>query len=214
MSQKTAIIFDFGNVIAFFDYGRASSALGEQLGIQGDELLERLRQRGLNSLVVRYESGTIGDQQFFREFSELAELDLSYEAFVPAWSDIFHLNESVAELIEPLKNEGHTLVLGSNTNALHARQFRHQFEGTLRHFDGLVLSYEVGYVKPSKEFYLACAASAGHPPEECVFIDDLAENIEGAIAAGLRGIVYRDTPQLITDLHAIGIGLEDRNSEV
>ena len=207
MSKKTPLIFDFGNVIAFFDYGRASKALGARLGIGGDELLERLRQRGLTPLVVRYESGQIDDQQFFREFSELAELDLDYETFVPAWSDIFHLNDSVARLIEPLKEAGHTLVLGSNTNALHARRFQEQFESTLRHFDGLVLSYEVGHVKPSREFYHACAERAGRPPSECVFIDDLPENIAGATAAGLQGIVYRDTPGLVADLRAIGINV-------
>ena len=210
MTQKTPLIFDFGNVIAFFNYAKATATLGQRLGISGDELLLRLQQRGFNSLVVRYESGRIDDFQVHREFNDLAELDMTYDEFVPAWSDIFHLNESVAALIEPLKAAGHTLVLGSNTNALHSRRFLEQFDSTLRHFDGLVLSYQVGHVKPSREFYLTCAARAGRPPEECVFIDDLAENIAGAKAAGLQGIVYRDTPKLLADLHAIGVRLDDR----
>ena len=96
-------------------------------------------------------------------------------------------------------------MLGSNTNDLHAAQFRRQFAETLGHFDRLVLSYEIGHIKPTADFYLACAEAAGAPPGECVFIDDLAENIEGARAAGLVGLVFRDVPTLIADLAALGV---------
>ena len=98
-------------------------------------------------------------------------------------------------------------MLGSNTNDLHAAQFRRQFAETLANFDRLVLSYEVGHFKPSAAFYLACAEAAGAEPGDCVFIDDLLENVEGAQAAGLVGILFRDTVTLIRDLAAIGIDM-------
>ena len=82
-------------------------------------------------------------------------------------------------MIAGLKSAGYTLVLGSNTNDLHAAQFRRQFAETLAHFDRLVLSFEIGHIKPSAAFYLACAEAAGAEPADCVFIDDLVETWKG-----------------------------------
>ena len=76
---------------------------------------------------------------------------------------------------------------------------------TLVHFDHLVLSYEIGHIKPSASFYLACAEAVGVPPESCIFIDDLVENVEGAREAGLIGLHFRDMSTLLDDLAALGV---------
>ncbi len=203
--RRPAIIFDFGNVVAHFDYRKAASKLGDRLGISGEELLERLRPLGFSDLLKKYESGQISAEGFSKGVSEMIGLTISHDVFAAAWADIFTANESIAPLIDGLRREGYTLVLGSNTNDLHARQFRGQFAGTLAHFDRLVLSYEVGHIKPSAAFYLACTEAAGAEPADCVFIDDLAENIEGAKAAGLVGLLYQSTGRLIEDLAALGV---------
>ncbi len=203
--RRPALIFDFGNVVAHFDYGKACSALGTRLGLSGEELLDRLRPLGFSDLVKAYEGGQISAEEFSRGVSASVGLAVTHDEFAAAWSDIFSANESIVPLIAAFKREGYTLVLGSNTNDLHARQFRRQFAQTLAHFDRLVLSYEVGHIKPSSSFYLACAEAAGLPPEECIFIDDLPENVEGARAAGLVGVLYENTPRLIRDLASLGI---------
>ena len=203
--RRPALIFDFGNVVAHFDYKKATATLGARLGISGDELLDRLRTLGFSELVKSYESGRLTAEEFSKGVSKLVGLAITHDEFVAAWSDIFEANESIAPLLASLKRAGYTLVLGSNTNDLHAGQFRRQFAETLAHFHRLVLSYEVGHIKPSAAFYLACVEAAGAPPCDCVFIDDLPENVEGARAAGLVGILYRETPELIRDLASIGI---------
>jgi glucose-1-phosphatase len=208
--KRPALIFDFGNVVAFFDYQNATERLIEHTGLPGQALLERLNKIGFPALLRQYETGKISSEAFSRGFCELIQIDIGHDEFAAAWRDIFWLNESVARLIERLKAAGYTLVLGSNTNDLHATHYRHQFADTLRHFDRLVLSYEVGHIKPSPEFYIACAQAAGAEPSSCVFIDDLPENIAGAEAAGLSGIVYRDTPTLIAELRGLGVEFADR----
>src|ERR1700677_1473638 len=186
--KRPALIFDFGNVVAHFDYRKAASKLGSRLGISGEDLLERLRPLGLSDILKSYESWKISAEAFSKGVSELVGLAMSHHEFVAAWADIFSANESIAPLFGFLKAEGYTLILGSNTNDLHASQFRRQFAETLAHFDRLVLSYEGGHIKPSAAFYLACAEAAGAEPGDCVFIDDLPENVEGAKAAGLLGV--------------------------
>jgi putative hydrolase of the HAD superfamily len=69
----------------------------------------------------------------------------------------------------------------------------------------LILSHEVGCMKPDARFYLAGVAAAGVPASSCVFIDDLEENVEGARRAGLHGLRYVDTPSLIDGLRGLGV---------
>ena len=161
--QRPALIFDFGNVIAYFDFHKATSQLGARLGMAGDELLDRLRSVGFVDHLREYESGLISAVEFSERISKLISLTITHEEFAAAWGDIFTANESIIPIIERCKAQGYRLVLGSNTNDLHAARFREQFASTLRLFDHLVLSYEVGHVKPSSNFYLACASAAGMP---------------------------------------------------
>jgi len=83
------------------------------------------------------------------------------------------------------------LLLLSNTNDLHARQFVPQFQETLAHFDHLVLSHEVGIRKPDPRVYAHCQRLANSGSEECLFIDDLPTNVAAARECGWRGIVYQ-----------------------
>src|SRR5438045_5323674 len=110
----------------------------------------------------------------------LAGLEPPSEQSVPGWQDIFWLNESVARLIEFLRSRGYSLLLGSNTNHLHSAYFRRRFAPTFDRFDHLVLSHEVGHMKPDRGFYDACVRAAGVPAGSCAFIDDIPENVAGA----------------------------------
>ncbi len=203
--RRPALIFDFGNVVAFFDYTRACEKFGPRLGLSGEDFLRHLRDRGLTPVLQDYERGSITSEHFSRAVGELAGLDFDHDEFSTAWADIFWLNKPVATLICALRAQGYALVLGSNTNDLHATQFRKQFAETLSQFDRLVLSYEVGHIKPSAEFYQACALAAAASPRDCVFIDDMPENVEGARSAGLTGLLYRDASTLIRDLAQLGV---------
>lgn len=207
MTRAPVLIFDFGNVVAHFDYRKACERYGRHVGLSGEAFLERMRGLGFPELLNRFESGQLGTEEFSRTLCGLAGLTLSTEEFVSAWTDIFWLNEPIAHLVSGLKRAGYTLLLGSNTNDLHATHFRRQFAETLVHFDRLVLSYEIGHIKPSAEFYRACVSAAGSVPENCVFIDDMIENVAGARAAGLNGIHYRDVVSLRDELTAHGVEL-------
>lgn len=61
-------------------------------------------------------------------------------------------------------------------------------------FDVVVLSNEVGMAKPNQEIYQLAAQRLELSPNECVMIDDSSENIEGAVRAGMYGIVYESMP--------------------
>ena len=120
------------------------------------------------------------------------------------YGDIFSLNEEVCALLPRLKAR-YRLLLGSNTTELHTLQFTRQFADILRHFDALVLSFQIGVRKPQPGFFDHCRRLAGCDAEECLFIDDLAANVAGAVACGWQGIVYQGIYDLRQRLAALGV---------
>jgi putative hydrolase of the HAD superfamily len=77
-------------------------------------------------------------------------------------------------------------------------------------FSVLLSSATTGFPKPDARAYLAAAAALDLPPAACVFVDDLAENVEAAQALGMRGClldragtVSASTPLHIRDLHQL-----------
>jgi len=70
-------------------------------------------------------------------------------------------------------------------------------------FDAAILSSEIGMVKPEPQVFEYAATQLGLAPEECVMIDDLAPNIEGAKAVGMQGIVFKDIEQCKAELARI-----------
>ena len=203
------LIFDFGNVVGFFDYSVMFERFGRRLGRSGEELAALMLERGGAELGREFERGALKAEEFARQVMELAGLKMSFEEFKVDWADIFTLNESVARLIEVLKGQGYTLMLGSNTNVLHANFYRRKFQETIDHFDHLVFSYELGQIKPDMSFFAACTELAKAPAGSCIFIDDAEANVAGARAAGLQGVLYRDTPGLIADLRRLGVEVPD-----
>lgn len=204
MSIET-VIFDFGNVIAHFDYRIAADRLAEPLGTSGERLMEKATSLGFRSLLMDFESGRIGPEAFVAELKSRLELPQDPARIMADWADIFTANEPVHALAHELRDGGVKLVLGSNTNAIHAAHFVRQFDSLLSRFESLVCSHEVGAMKPASAFYDRCVAVSGSPASRCVFIDDMPENVEGAIAAGLQALLYQEHGKLRHDLRRLGL---------
>jgi epoxide hydrolase-like predicted phosphatase len=64
-------------------------------------------------------------------------------------------------------------------------------------FDVVVISAEVGLHKPQPEIYRLAAERLGVEPQNCIFVDDLRENVEGAEAVGMTGVLHRDVEETI-----------------
>ncbi len=70
-------------------------------------------------------------------------------------------------------------------------------------FDEIALSFETGFVKPSRNAYVDIAARMGVEPEECVFVDDQPRFCSAAQTTGMQAIVYQDFEQFRTELQHI-----------
>ena len=75
-------------------------------------------------------------------------------------------------------------------------------------FDAVVISGEVGMHKPEPEIFRLAAERVERPPEECVFVDDLRENCEGAEAVGMTAVLHRGADRTLPELERLlGVGL-------
>ncbi len=68
--------------------------------------------------------------------------------------------------------------------------------------EGVLVSCDVGLIKPDEAIYQCLCDTFSLTPESCVFVDDMAENIEAAIAFGMQGVQ-------LTDKHAGGTVVDD-----
>lgn len=112
-------------------------------------------------------------------------------------------NEALIEYLRELKKT-HKIGLLSNVGRdLIEELFSEAERAEL--FDCMVLSYEVGIVKPHPQIYRIAAERLNLNPSQCLMVDDLEKNIEGADAAGMHGLVYSSFDTLKADFARIGV---------
>jgi putative hydrolase of the HAD superfamily len=195
------IVFDFGNVVSYFDFRRTLDRLADHTDLGADAILAAYYETDLED---QYESGRLSTPAFLEQLRDVGQLRCGVDFLAEAWADIFRPNPEVCALL-PILKPRYRLLLGSNTNELHAAQFRRQFAENLRYFDALVLSHEIGVRKPHPSFFEHCQKLAGCAAAECLFIDDLPANVAGAKALGWQGIVYTGIEYLRPRLREMGI---------
>lgn len=196
-----AVIFDLGRVIVPFDFNRGYVRLAPLCGIPAAEIPGRIAPTGL---VERFESGGIESRDFVRELSKHLNLDTSYENFCEIWSSIFLPYTLIPEAMVEGIARNYRLVLLSNTNAIHFEMLRENYP-LLRHFHSLVLSYQVGAMKPLPLIYRRAIEAAGCLPEECFFTDDMPKYVEGARAQGIDAVRFESAAQIEAELRKRGV---------
>lgn len=197
MDRKySVIVFDLGNVLIPFDY----SVMLEKL----DKIEKNLGKKFWNFYKNNYEThrkferGDLEKSLFIKEMLTSLENKIDEEKFCNYYSKVFTVNEDVASLLPMLKKK-YKLVLLSNTNCIH-QEFGWKDYDFLKHFDKLILSHEARAVKPEPEIYKAVEAYTGLPPEEHIFIDDIAEYAEAARKQGWDAIQFKNYNQLVNEL--------------
>ena len=195
------VIFDLGKVIVDFSFDEAYGRMQALSGLARDEIRSRLFQ---GALITDFETGRAGPADFLAEVNRRMGTAIEPGDFAELWSSIFHRTPLIPEgLLQKLRGD-RRLVLLSNTNPLHFAMIRENYPH-IGHFDALVLSHEVGVMKPDEAIYRAAIEQARCAPEECLFFDDIAENVEGARAAGINAEQFIGLEKLHRDLAAHGV---------
>lgn len=97
------------------------------------------------------------------------------------------------ELVDKVREGGVRCFLASNQQPRRAAYMRTELPYS-RHLDGLFFSAELGIAKPDPGFFEAILTATGAEPSETLFLDDVAENVEGARSLGINAeVVPRET---------------------
>ena len=112
------------------------------------------------------------------------------------------------EWIRAMKKAGYQVYILSNYGSWTYEKTKENALNFLEDVDGAIFSYQVKMIKPDAEIYHALLAKFGLQAEECVFLDDLPANIEGAKAVGMHGIVFTGLEDALEELKKLGVELE------
>lgn len=116
------------------------------------------------------------------------------------------LNEPLLAYIRRLKQGGYRLGLLSNFGDGARRLWREEYP-FIDYFEGVVISAEVGLMKPDPRIYYLAAESLAVEPAEALFVDDFSENVTGARAVGMRAIHFTEPEVVLREL-AAATGIE------
>ena len=200
-NNYSVVVFDLGNVLIPFDYNIVINRFNNISSGLGDKFVEYYKS---NYEIHRgFECGDLSEDEFIGKMLDVLENKVNKETFCNAYSKIFKVNEDVAALLPELK-KNYKLVLLSNTNSIHMEYGWKGYE-FLNNFDKLILSHEVGAVKPEPEIYKAVEEFTGEKPEKHIFIDDVKEYAEGAKTMGWDAVQFTDYENLVKDLKARNI---------
>ena len=196
-----AVIFDFGNVICRFDIRLFLQRVSDFTGTSISTLTDILHQS--SDLGRQYETGLITTDQFYNTLSGQYGYSVPMDAFVRAYTDIFTPIPSTLELIRHLKPH-YKLGLLSNTNELH---FVHAIQkvDVFPLFDAVTVSFQVKAMKPADAIYQDSLARLHMAAGECVYIDDVKENVGAAAHLGMHAIQFTTPEDLRAQLGLLKI---------
>ena len=144
--KYSIIVFDLGMVLIPFDYNIALEKLEKIDKGMGVNFLNHYKSNYETHRL--FERGNINEDEFLKRAMTVFNGKVDKETFKRIYSEIFSVNQNVADLLPELKKK-YTLVLLSNTNSIH-KEYGWKNYSFLKYFDKLILSHEVNAVKPEE----------------------------------------------------------------
>jgi len=201
MKKYSVIVFDLGNVLLPFDYQKIIDKLERVESGLGRKFFEFYKSN--YEVHRKFERGEYTIEKFTEIMLDVLEHKVSKGSFYKIYSDIFTVNDVLVSAL-PLLKENYRLVLLSNTNAIH-QKYGWEHHGFLKYFDKLILSHEVGAVKPEEKIYKAVEAFTQKPPQEHLYIDDILEYVSAASKLGWDAVQFIGNEKLFEEFEKRGI---------
>ncbi len=213
MTAMTAMVwFDFGGVFSP-PLGELFLAYEKKTGIRPDQLQGALADLGAElgeSALAPIESGRMPEAEWAallsralgRRVPELDQSRADWARFGRQWFDGITVNAEVAAAVRTLRAEGFGVGVLSN-NVREWEPYWRRIIEPAGEFDHIVDSCQHGVRKPEPEIYRLAQRTAAAGGEQCVLIDDLAENCRAAEQEGWAAVHFRSTDQALRELSAV-----------
>ena len=197
-----AILFDFGNVLLEWNPRHVYRRYFPDNEAAMEQFFHEVNFMDWNLQQDKGRTFAEGVAELSKQFPHYSEL---IQAYHDHWTDsIGDYIEGTVEIMKRLKKAGYQLYGLSNWSAETFPIAREQYD-FFDLLDDIIISGEVGVVKPEPEIFEIALERAGRPASECLFIDDALENIEQARRMGFATIHFQSPEQLERELHNLGL---------
>jgi len=178
-----AIISDFFGVIAGSGFKNTWAMAG------GDPQADA---EFIEELLLETNMGQINHQEMVEKITQ--KLKISAEKWEQVREQSEELNLPLLDYYRDLKQKQYLLAIlsNANNNSINRRLAPDQLEI----FDQIVVSAEVGMIKPDTEIFNLTKRRLGVESHECIFIDDLQSYVDAAIQNGMKAFLYEDNESL------------------
>ena len=187
--QIKNVIFDLGGVLLNIDYNRTKDAFAALGFLKFEEMYNQYHSDGL---FTQLETGQVTPDEFYQQILAHASQGVTANDIHMAWNAmLLNFRKPTLAFIAELRKTRKVYLL-SNTNAIHEAAFLEiiSAEMGVKDFDACFTkawySHKIGMRKPDVATYQYVLKDAGIKAEETMFIDDSYNNVEGALAAGIR----------------------------
>jgi putative hydrolase of the HAD superfamily len=190
-----AVLFDFGGVLTTPVWD-SFAAFCRTEGLAPDAVKELFRTdpEALADL-RKLETGEMSESDFEAVFGKRLGL-ADPEGLIDSMFSGMQPEPTMVEAVRRLRRSGlKTGLLSNSWSTAH-----YDRELLMELFDATVISAEVHMHKPQPEIYRLAAERLEVQPAECLFVDDLKENCDGAEAVGMTAIRHRMPAETIARL--------------
>ncbi|HWY48297.1 MAG TPA: HAD family phosphatase [Bryobacteraceae bacterium] len=187
-----AVIFDYGNVLCQPQHSAEAEAMATIVQLprgRFEEIYWRYR--------LAYDEGKLDSDQYWRNFGQVtpAQIDQLNRLDALSWT---YPHPVMPDWARQLREAKFKIALLSNMPfTVRDAVLRCQW---LPEFDQRTFSCELGISKPAPEIYEHCLSSLGIDADDALFIDDRPENVHGAEALGMHGLVFTSAGELVAQL--------------
>jgi FMN phosphatase YigB (HAD superfamily) len=192
------VFFDFGGVILRTEYQAPREHLAERLNISYEELAD---------IVFDSESArraSIGQITAVQHWEAVASRLGVSDSEIPGLQKEFFggdvLDRDLLRFIRSLRPERRTGLISNGWPDLRNYMISNRCEDA---FDSVVISAELGILKPDPRIYEAALSGVGLPPEAAVLVDDFPENVDAAVKFGMAGVLFRNPAQMKREVTAL-----------
>jgi putative hydrolase of the HAD superfamily len=193
-----AVFFDLGGVIVRTDYQAPRQYLAERLGMEYEDIVKIVFESPSS---VKASVGEISAGQHWAEVTKRLRRPASEMKTI---RDEFFAGDIVdRELLDFIRSLRPRYYVGLISNAWSDMRDYIEEQKFGDAFDHMVISAEVGVMKPEARIYQTALEQAGASPNEAVFVDDFYENIEGCEKVGIRGIHFKDPESTLKQLKSL-----------
>jgi epoxide hydrolase-like predicted phosphatase len=190
-----AVLFDFGGVLTTPVWD-SFAAFCRSEGLDPDAIKNLFRTDPEALADLRgLETGRLSEPEFEATFGRRLGLS-NPDGLIDSMFVGMKPLEPMVDAVKEIRAGG--LLTGLVSNSWSTAHYDRDLLAEL--FDAVVISAEVGLHKPQPEIYLLAAERLEVEPAECLFVDDLKENCDGAEGVGMTAIRHRDAPETIAKL--------------